>query len=339
MTFRPFTLAVLLPCRNEEETVAKVVKAFHEQLPEAHCYVYDNASVDRTALVAGDTGAVVRFAPVVGKGNVVRRMLADIEADIYILVDGDDTYDATAAPIMVEKLIADNLDMVIGVRIKAGSKNPYPPGHRLGNALLTRAINMQFKERPGFSDVCSGYRVMSRRFVKSFPATSRKFEIESELSTHCAHLCLPYAEIPTCYTSRPPGSKSKLHTFSDGGGVLFAIGLMVKDIFPLWFFSTISAMLALGTFVLAIPLFAMYRETGLVPRFPTAMLCASLGLLAFGSFFTGVILDSLSRGQRELKRLMYLRYPSVLETCRQLGRKGGEHRDELAPRDGLEPPT
>ena len=309
MTSRRLRLAVLLPCYNEEAAIAGVVESFRNALPGAQVYVYDNASTDATSERASGAGAVVRSEPLPGKGNVVRRMFADIEADIYVLADGDGTYEAAAAPGMVDKLISDNLDMVVGVRVEAEGQDAYRRGHRMGNALLNRLINMQFGGV--FTDVSSGYRVMSRRLVKSFPALSQQFEIEPEIAAHCAHLQLPCAEIPTRYVERPAGGESKLRTFRDGRRALTTIGLLVKEAHPFRFFSVVAAVLALASLVLAAPIAVTYWETGLVPRLPTAVLCASLGLAAFGSFLVGIILDSVSRGRREMKRMAYLRYPSV----------------------------
>ncbi len=317
MTSPNLRLAVLLPCYNEEAAIADVVESFREALPSAEVYVYDNASTDATSERASAAGAIVRFEPLPGKGNVVRRMFADVEADIYILADGDGTYDASAAPGMVDKLVSDNLDMVVGVRVEAEGHSAYRRGHRMGNALLNRLIRLQFGGV--FTDISSGYRVMSRRLVKSFPALSQQFEIEPEISAHCAHLQLPCAEIPTRYVERPEGGESKLRTFRDGRRALVTIGLLVKEIHPFRFFSLVGVALAMASLILAAPIAITYWQTGLVPRLPTAVLCASLALAALGSFLAGVILDSVSRGRREMKRMAYLRYPSVLEAQESLG--------------------
>ena len=314
MTYCSLKLAVLLPCYNEEPTIAGVVKSFQQALPEAKVYVYDNASTDATSEQASLAGAIVRSEPLPGKGNVVRRMFADIEADIFILADGDGTYEAAAAPKMVEKLVNDNLDMVVGVRVEAEGQDAYRRGHRMGNALLNRLINAQFGGV--FTDISSGYRVMSRRLVKSFPALSQQFEIEPEIAAHCAHLQMPCAEVPTIYVERPSGSESKLRTLRDGRRALLTIGLLVKEVHPFRFFSITGAALALAALVLAAPIVVTYWQTGLVPRLPTAVLCASLGLAALGSFLIGTVLDSVSRGRREMKRMAYLQYPSVLEVRR-----------------------
>lgn len=315
MATNPLSIAVLVPCRNEEGTVGGVVRSFRDALPEARCYVYDNGSTDGTADAAIAAGAVTRREPAIGKGNVVRRMFADIEADVYVLVDGDGTYEAAAAPAMVERLVSDNLDMVVGARVADG-RNAYRRGHRLGNALLNWLIKAQFGGR--FTDISSGYRVMSRRFVKTFPAMSTRFEVEPELSAHCAHLRLPFGETPTKYVERPEGSESKLRTFHDGARAILSIGLMLKEFYPLRFFFLVSVLLGALAVVLAIPVLVEFRETGLVPRLPTAVLCMGLGIAALGSFLSGVILDSVNRGRREFKRMAYLRYPSVQEERRRI---------------------
>ena len=308
------SVAVLLPCLDEEAAIVGVVAAFRQALPDAQVYVYDNGSTDATAMRALEAGAVVRSEPLRGKGNVVRRMFADVEADVYILADGDGTYDASAAPGMVDRLIAENLDMVVGVRVEAEGQDAYRQGHKMGNALLNRMIRGLFGGV--FTDISSGYRVMSHRLVKSFPALSQRFEIEPELAAHCAHLRLPCAEMPTRYVERPEGGESKLRTLRDGRRALLTIGLLLKEFHPFLFFTSAAAALALIALVLAVPIVLTFWETGLVPRLPTAVLCASLGLAALGSFLSGVILDSVNRGRREMKRMEYLRHPSVKEACR-----------------------
>ncbi len=307
MTACCLRIAVLLPCLDEEAAIAGVVKAFRQALPNAQVYVYDNGSTDATAERALEAGAVVRSEPLRGKGNVVRRMFADVDADVYILADGDGTYDASAAPAMVDRLIAGNLDMVVGVRVEAEGQDAYRPGHEMGNALLNRMIRGLFGGV--FTDISSGYRVMSRRLVKSFPALSQRFEIEPELAAHCAHLRLPCAEMPTRYVERPEGSESKLNTLKDGRRALLTIGLLVKEFRPFQFFTVVAATLSLVSLVLAVPIVLTFWETGLVPRLPTAVLCASLALAAMGSFLSGIILDSVNRGRHELKRMAYLCYP------------------------------
>ena len=314
MTTCCLRLAVLLPCLNEEAAIAGVVESFRQALPEAQVYVYDNASTDATAERAAAAGAVVMSEPLPGKGNVVRRMFADVEADVYVLADGDGTYDASAAPDLVDRLIADNIDMVVGTRVEAEGQDAYRPGHRMGNALLNRLVRGLFGGV--FTDISSGYRVMSRRLVKSFPALSRQFEIEPELAAHCAHLRLPCAEMPTRYVERPEGGESKLRTLRDGRRALVTLGLLVKEFHPFKFFTLAALVLALVSLGLAVPILLTFWETGLVPRLPTAVFCAALGLASLGSFVSGVILDSVNRGRHELKRMAYLRYPSVRETCR-----------------------
>ena len=307
------SIAVLLPCLDEEAAIADVVEAFRRALPEARIYVYDNGSTDATAERAAAAGAVVRAEPRKGKGNVVRRMFSDIEADVYVLADGDGTYDVSAAPDMVARLVAENLDMVVGVRVEAEGQNAYRRGHRMGNALLNWLVSRMFGTV--FTDISSGYRVMSRRLVKSFPALSRRFEIEPELAIHCAHLRLPCAEVPTRYVERPEGGESKLRTLRDGRRALLTIGLLVKEFHPFGFFTSVAVALGLVAVVLAVPIVTTFLETGLVPRLPTAVLCAALGLASLGSFLSGVVLDSVNRGRQEQKRMAYLRYPSVREAA------------------------
>lgn len=298
-----YRTAVLIPCYNEEASIWKVVADFRAALPDATVYVYDNNSGDRTAEIAQEAGAVIRNETLPGKGNVVRRMFADIDADIYVLVDGDDTYHAPSALEMIEQLIDQELDMVNGARVDE-VKEAYRPGHRLGNLVLTRLVASIFGNR--FTDMLSGYRVFSRRFVKSFPALSSGFEIETELTVHALELRMPVAEVETPYGNRPEGSTSKLHTVADGLRILRTIAALIKEERPLLFFSLVAALLAILSVVLAIPIFREYFETGLVPRFPTAILCSALGLLACLSFYAGLILDTVTTGRRELKRLVYL---------------------------------
>lgn len=305
-----YRVAVLLPCRNEEASVGGVVRAFREALPGARVYVYVNASTDRTAEEAAAAGAVVRSEDLPGKGNVVRRMFADVEADVYVIADGDGAYEAAAAPALIERLVAGNLDMAVGVRAGEGGR-VWRRGHRLGNALIDRLVNAGFGSR--FTDTCSGYRALSRRLVKSFPAASRGFEIEVELAAHCAYLRLPWAELPTRYAERT-GGESKLRTWRDGGRALLAIGLLTKEAHPLRFFALAGLACALLALALAAPVLRTYFETGLVPRLPTLVLAVGLVLAGGGSVFAGAILDSVGRGRREAKRLAYLRHPSVLES-------------------------
>lgn len=302
-----YRLAVLIPCRDEGLTIARVVEQFQEKLPEADIYVYDNRSTDDTVAQAKEAGAIVRYEPLPGKGNVVRRMFADIDADIYILVDGDNTYEVDAIHHLIDKLLNNHLDMVVGARRSAAQdKQAYRLGHRSGNLFLTGVVKLLFGAQ--LKDMLSGYRVFSRRFVKSFPALSSGFEIETELTVHTLELKLPFAEDYTLYGSRPPGSESKLKTLTDGWRVLGTAVLLFKEVRPFLFFSIISVFLALVSLSLSIPIFTTYLSTGLVPRFPTAILAASIMLLAFLSFTCGLILDSVARGRREVKRMSYLSY-------------------------------
>nr|WP_264185375.1 glycosyltransferase family 2 protein [Roseicella aerolata] len=306
---RPATprIAVLVPCYNEEVAIPRVVEAFRAALPEATIYVYDNNSKDRTVEVARAAGAIVRTETLQGKGHVVRRMFADIEADIYVLVDGDDTYEAAAAPRMVARLIEERLDMVTGIRISQ-VQEAYRPGHRFGNVMLTGMVRTVFGNR--ITDMLSGYRVFSRRFVKSFPALAGGFETETEFTVHALELMLPVGEVPTAYKERPAGSASKLRTFSDGWRILKAIIALVKREKPLPFFSSIAAVLLLASIGLGIPLVLTFLETGLVPRFPTAILVTGLAVLSFLSAACGLILDTVTRGRLEAKRTAYLAIPA-----------------------------
>lgn len=299
----PPRIAVLIPCYNEAEAIAGVITDFAAALPGATIYVYDNNSTDDTQAVAAQAGAIVRAESLQGKGNVVRRMFADVEAEVYVLVDGDGTYDAPSATQMVDCLLTHSLDMVNGARV-ATTDLAYRPGHVFGNRLFTKAVTLIFGSR--VRDMLSGYRVLSRRFVKSFPALASGFETETELTVHALELRLPIAEIQTPYRDRPPGSRSKLRTFSDGFRILGTIILLIKEERPLQFFSGIGALLALTSVALAWPLIVTYLETALVPRVPTAILVTGLMILAFMSFTAGLILDTVTLGRRELKRLQYL---------------------------------
>ena len=308
-------IAVLVPCFNEQAAIAKVVADFRTYLPTAEIYVYDNNSSDLTAEIARAAGAEVRLEKQQGKGNVVRRMFADVEADIYILVDGDATYDAASAPKMVAELIAHRLDMVVAAR-SAPQDAAYRRGHRTGNRLLTGFVAMVFGET--FSDILSGYRVFSRRFVKSFPVLSGGFEIETELTVHALELDLPVNEISTPYFARPEGSDSKLNTWRDGFRILWTIFRLYRSERPLNFFSAIGASLAIMSVGFAIPIFATYLREGLVPRLPTAVLATGLMLLAFLSVVSGLILDTVTRGRREIKLLAYLRHAAIEERRKTL---------------------
>ena len=303
---RPPRIAVLVPCYNEEVAIPRVVSDFRAALPHATVYVYDNNSKDGTIPAARAAGAVVRTERLQGKGHVIRRMFADIEADFYVLVDGDDTYDAAAAPALLELAMADGLDMVNGARV-TDITAAYRPGHRLGNQVLTGLVRFVFGNR--VSDMLSGYRVFSRRFVKSFPALSSGFETETEFTVHALELDMPIGEVSTRYKDRPAGSTSKLRTYSDGIRILRTILVLVKEERPLPFFSAIGAMLLLLAALLSLPLAITYVQTGLVPRLPTAVLVTGLMLLAALSATCGLILDSVARGRQELKRLAYLAIP------------------------------
>jgi glycosyltransferase involved in cell wall biosynthesis len=296
-------VAVLIPCFNEEATIAQVVAEFKAALPSAAVYVYDNNSSDRTQAVASAAGAIVRREPLQGKGNVVRRMFADIEADVYVMADGDRTYDPQCAGRMIELLLAERLDMVVGTRVTSDT-DAYRRGHRLGNRLLTTAVAHLFGER--FSDMLSGYRIFSRRFVKSFPAMSDGFEIETELSIHSLELRLPVAEIETPYRMRAQGSSSKLQTYRDGLKILRLIVALYKNERPYQFFSLLGLFLGAVAIALGTPVIITYFEIGLVPRQPTAILATGLVLLSGLSFVTGLILDTVTRGRREMRRLAYL---------------------------------
>ena len=299
------TVAVLVPCFNEETTIAKVVSDFRAALPGATVYVCDNASTDATAERAGAAGAVVLEESRPGKGNAVRRLFAAVEADVYVMADGDDTYEAAAAPAGVDRLLAERLDMVNVARVTDESE-AFRLGHQLGNRVFNGITSSLFGDV--FDDMLSGYRVFSRRFVKSFPALSSGFETETELTIHALSLRMPVAEVAAPYRPRPEGSDSKLRTYRDGALILRTIGLMVKDEQPLRFFGVIAMLLATVAIVLAVPVFVDYARTGSVPRFPTAILASATMLLASLSLFAGLILDSVARGRLEARRMRYLSY-------------------------------
>jgi glycosyltransferase involved in cell wall biosynthesis len=301
-------IAVLVPCYNEEAAVATVVADFRKALPTAEIYVYDNNSSDRTTTVARDAGAQVRNERRQGKGHVVRRMFADVDADIYVLVDGDATYDAASAPRMVDTLVSDHLDMVVGFRVDQ-AEAAYRPGHRTGNWMLTSFLSSVFGQ--AFKDILSGYRVFSRRFVKSFPVLSDGFEIETELTVHALELALPVAEIDTPYYARPEGSFSKLNTWRDGFRILGTILKLYRSEKPLRFFVAIGIFLTLVAVGLAIPIVVTFLEQGLVPRLPTAVLSMGLMILAVLSVSSGLVLDTVTRGRREMKLLAYLSQPAI----------------------------
>jgi hypothetical protein len=300
-------IAVVIPCYNEEVAIGRVVEDFRRALPGARVYVYDNASTDRTAEVAARAGAIVGHEPFPGKGNVMRRMFSDVEADVYVLVDGDDTYDASSAPALVRTLLDGQLDMVNGARVTQ-IKEAYRFGHRFGNQLLTGIVQQIFGKQ--FGDMLSGYRVFSRRFVKSFPATSSGFEIETELTVHALELRMKTAEVPTRYKDRPEGSSSKLNTIRDGLRILRMIGLLVKEERPLMFFGCTFLVLSLLSLGIAAPIVLEFLRTGLVPRLPTAVLSVGIMLVAVLSMVCGLILDTVTHSRRELKRLAYLDIPA-----------------------------
>jgi len=301
-------VAVLVPCFNEEAAVESVVAGFRKALPAADIFVYDNNSKDRTAEIARKAGAEVRSERRQGKGHVVRRMFADIDADLYVLVDGDATYDAPSAPRMIEKLVSERLDMVVGLRVDQQIE-AWRPGHRLGNRMLTGFLSSVFGQ--AFSDILSGYRVFSRRFVKSFPVLSDGFEIETELTVHALQLSMPVAEIETPYYARPEGSVSKLNTYRDGLRILGTILRLYRSEKPLRFFTAIGVFLALVSVGLAIPIIVTYLEEGLVPRLPTAVLSTGLMIVAVLSVSSGLVLDTVTRGRREMKHLAYLSQPPL----------------------------
>ena len=302
------SIAVIVPCHNEASAIAKVIGGFREALPTAEIFVYDNNSTDDTAAVAAEAGAIVRYEPRKGKGHVVRRMFADIDADIFVLVDGDDTYDAAAAQTMIDKLVTEGLDLVNGVRI-ADTQSAYRPGHAFGNKALSGLVRGVFGR--GATDMLSGYRVMTRRFVKSFPLASQGFEIETELTVHSLELDMPTGEVPSPFRDRAEGSSSKLNTLRDGFRILFTIVRLLQQERPLAVYCSCALVVALASLGLAAPVFAEYFQTGLVPRLPTAVLAASTMLLAFFLAAVGLILNTVTRGRWENKRMRYLGMPGI----------------------------
>jgi len=310
---RATSIAILVPCYNEANTIAEVVRGFRASLPEAQIYVYDNNSTDGTAEIARQAGAIVRAECRQGKGCVVRRMFAAVEAEIYILADGDATYDAKAAPRLVAELLAGPYDQVNGIRVHA-SAEAYRAGHVVGNKILSGLVSAIFGAQS--RDMLSGYKVLSRRFVKTFPAMSTGFEVETELLVHALDLDIPMSEIETEYRERPSGSQSKLSTVKDGLRILWVILHLVRDLLPLQFFSIVGAVFIVASIAAGVPVISEYVATGLVPRLPTAVLAVGLMIVAIIAVFTGLILDSVAKGRREAKLLAYLRYPAPLPVAK-----------------------
>jgi len=309
MTAERPRIAVILPCYNEEAAIGQTVAAFRATLPGAAIYVYDNNSRDRTIEVAREAGAIVRSERMQGKGSVVRRMFADVDADIYVMADGDATYDAAAAPAMIDRVLMDGLDMVVGTRVHEAT-DAYRRGHVLGNRAMTGLLARLFGR--SFTDIFSGYRVFSRRFVKSFPVLSAGFEIETEISVHALELKMPVGEVETRYLARPEGSASKLSTYRDGFRIARTILTLYRIEKPMLFFGWVAGLLGLLALLLSVPLAITYAQTGLVPRFPTAILATGLVILSALSLFAGLILDTVVRGRREMRRLAYLAVPGPL---------------------------
>jgi glycosyltransferase involved in cell wall biosynthesis len=302
-SFAPARIAVLIPCRNEAAAIATVIADFGVALPTARVCVFDNNSTDDTAKFATAAGAQVRHVSLQGKGHVVRRMFADIDAEVYVLVDGDGTYDAASAPRMIQLLLNESADMIVGVRIPVGAA-AYRPGHAFGNRLLTGFLARLFGR--SCTDILSGYRVFSRRFVKSFPVFSSGFEVETELTVHALEMSMPVSEMETPYKERAEGSTSKLKTYGDGARILFTILRLYSIEKPMVFYGGISALLVVTSVLLVVPIFQTYLETGLVPRFPTAILATGIMILAALSLFAGLVLATVTRGRQELKALVYL---------------------------------
>lgn len=300
-------IAVIVPCYNEASAIAKVVSDFNKYFPEATVYVFDNNSTDGTADVAANAGAIVRHVWHKGKGNVVRRMFADIDADIFVMVDGDDTYEAAAAPTMINKLLDENLDMVVGCRVENGDDKTYRPGHRFGNKMLTGTVSTIFKG--SFTDMLSGYRVFSKRYAKSFPCHSHGFEIETELTIHALELRMRIGEVQTSYGERPEGSVSKLSTYKDGIKILRTIIQLYAYERPLFFYSIIAAFFAIISLVVGVPVISDYVSTGLVPKFPSAIAAASIMIMSMLSLVCGVISHLITVSRRETKYLTYLSIP------------------------------
>jgi len=303
------SVAVIVPCYNEEVAVAKVVSDVKTALPQAAVYVYDNNSTDRTSEVAAAAGAIVRFEPRRGKGNVVRRAFADVDADVYALIDGDDTYDASKLPDMIDAAVTDHLDHVLGVRTPDTTVSAYRPGHETGNKMFNRLVTLLFGEPVG--DMLSGYRVMSRRFVKSFPALSREFEIETELTVHCTSLRVPSAEIPVGFKDRPVGSESKLRTYHDGFRILRLLGTLLQFERPLFFYGVLAGLFAIVSLALGVPVFWEFAVTGMVPRLPSAVLASSLMIVAMLTLMVGLVLNGVIMTRNEASRLAYLSHSPI----------------------------
>jgi glycosyltransferase involved in cell wall biosynthesis len=300
-------IAVVLPCYNEEAAIEQTIAGFREALPQATIYVFDNNSSDRTAELARAAGAIVQLERQQGKGHVVRRMFADVDADVYLMADGDLTYDPKAAPKMIAMLLHEQLDMVVGTRQHEAAE-AYRGGHVIGNRVFTGLLSGLFGR--SFTDIFSGYRAFSRRFVKSFPVLSAGFEIETEMSVHALELRMPVGEMITAYGARPEGSASKLSTYRDGWRILKTIGTLYRVERPVLFYGGIGALLMLAAVLLAIPLVLTYLDTGLVPRVPTAILVTGITIVAVLCVFAGLILDTVTRGRREVRRLAYLSQPA-----------------------------
>jgi glycosyltransferase involved in cell wall biosynthesis len=309
------SVAVIVPCYNEAAAVRKVVTELRDSLPMAHIYVYDNNSTDDTAAIAADAGAIVRHVARKGKGNVIRRAFADIEAEVYVLIDGDDTYDAARASDLVQVLLAGPYDHVVGVR-RHSTKAAYRVGHAVGNRMLTGAVGTLFGR--DITDMLSGYRAFSRRYVKSFPALAQEFEIETELTIHSLHLRVPVAEVEVAYKERPAGGESKLRTCRDGLRILRWIARLARLERPTLFHGVLAAALGVVAAVLGAPVVLEFLRTGLVPRFPTAILASSIGLVAILMLVLGYLLDAIGRSRQDAARLSYLRYPAPTQ-CRRAG--------------------
>lgn len=310
MNLADLKIAAIIPCYNEEAAIATVVADLRAAVPSMEIYVYDNNSTDRTSEVAREAGAIVRFEGRKGKGNVVRRAFADVDADVYLMIDGDDTYDAAAAPAMIELLVKENLDHVLGCREDDKDNSAYRPGHAQGNKAFNALVSWLFKEK--VTDMLSGYRIFSRRFVKSFPALSREFEIETELTVHSMSLRIPQCEYGVGFKDRPEGSESKLNTFRDGFKILGLIWRLLSHERPSLFYGLWATLFALASLGLGVPVIWEFAQTGLVPRLPTAVLSSGLGIIAVLTGVVGVIQSGILKGRQEAIRLAYLRYKTPL---------------------------